>query len=222
MMKPSPPNRPTPIFFWKAMPIDTPAPRRGTSPSGRSSVPPSCRQIHREDLPGYGAANATPLLAGGLVGEHRHEQALAGQDALAGAEQRADDAAALLLTAVAEDRLHLDAGRHVHHRAGLGDGALARIELDLDELHVLAEDLEVDLVGAPAGAGCRDGAGGTSGTAAQRRPTRGSAVQPAATSTRRELRNGTERRPVLHAGREQQRFRIDAAVVDVRSNLVRD
>ena len=57
----------------------------------------------------------------------------------------------LLLAAVAEDRLHLDAGSHVHHRAGLGDGALAGIELDLDELHLAAEDLVVDLVRAPAG-----------------------------------------------------------------------
>ena len=58
---------------------------------------------------------------------------------LAGAEQRAHDAGALLLAAVAEHRLHLDARRHVHQRACFGHGALAGIELDLDELHVLAD-----------------------------------------------------------------------------------
>ena len=58
--------------------------------------------------------------------------------------------ALLLAAAVAEDRLHLDAGRHVHHAARLGDDALARIELDLDELQVLAVDRVADLVRALA------------------------------------------------------------------------
>ena len=74
-----------------------------------------------------------------------------------------------LLAAVAEHGLHLDAGRHVHHRAGFGDGALARIELDLDELHVLAEDLEVDVVRAASGRGAerrRSGAAPASDAAA--------------------------------------------------------
>ena len=51
-----------------------------------------------------------------------------------------------LLRAVAEDGLHLDAVVHVHHAAGLGDRGLVGIELDFDELHVVAEDLVVDLV----------------------------------------------------------------------------
>ena len=54
--------------------------------------------------------------------------------------------ALLLLRAVAEDGLHLDAVVHVHHAAGLGDGGFVRIEFDFDELHVVAEDLVVDLV----------------------------------------------------------------------------
>src|SRR5262249_35981015 len=48
--------------------------------------------------------------------------------------------------AVAEDGFHGDAVVHVHHAAGLGDGGLARIELDLDELHVVPDDPVVHLV----------------------------------------------------------------------------
>ena len=108
-------------------------------------------QIHRQDLAGIRRAERDLLLALALVGEHRHEQALTREDALAGAEQRVHHAARLLLAAVAEDGLHLDALRHVHHRAGFGDRAFARIELDFDELHLAAVDLEVDVVRAPAG-----------------------------------------------------------------------
>ena len=151
MMKPSPPNRPTPIFRWNAMPIETPLAAHRNESFWQISSPPSCFRSIARILPGYGAANATCCLPAPLVREHRHEQALAGDQPLAGAEQRAHHARPLLLAAVAEDGLHLDAGRHVHHRARLGDRALAGIELDLDELHLAAEDLEVDLVGAAAG-----------------------------------------------------------------------
>ena len=44
-----------------------------------------------------------------------------------------------------------DAVFHVHHAAGLGERGLAGIELDLDELHVVAEDLVVDFVHARHG-----------------------------------------------------------------------
>ena len=47
-MKPSPPNRPTPIFFWKAMPIDTPlAAQRNESFWQISSPPITDRSIGR-------------------------------------------------------------------------------------------------------------------------------------------------------------------------------
>ena len=52
----------------------------------------------------------------------------------------------LLRRSVAEDRLHLDAVFHVHHAAGFGDGGFVGIQLDLDELHVVAENLVVNLV----------------------------------------------------------------------------
>ena len=150
-MKPSPPNRPTPI-----LPLERDADRHAARRAEErvllaDQLAAQLLQIHRQDLAGIRRRKRHLLLAAALVGEHGHEQALTGEQPLAGAEQRAHDAAPLLLAAVAEDGFHLDARRHVHHRAGLGHGALARIELDLDELHLAAEDPEVDLVRAAAG-----------------------------------------------------------------------
>jgi hypothetical protein len=53
-----------------------------------------------------------------------------------------------LLRAVAEHGIHAHHRLLVHQRSGFGDRAFARVEFDLDELHVRAEDLVVDLVGA--------------------------------------------------------------------------
>ena len=147
------------------------------------------------------------MLALALVREHGHEQALTGQQALAGAEQRVHHAARPLLAAVAEDRLHRDALRHVHHRAGFGDGAFARIELDLDELHLVAVDLEVDVVRA----------------AARRRRRRESAGAPAEAprlDVRRERGHILHLLPLRHAGGEHQRLGIDAAVLQVGDDLL--
>ena len=64
MMKPSPPNRPTPIFFWNAMPTDTPrAAQRNESFWQIRSPPSACRSIGMI-LPGYGAPKDTVLAAG--------------------------------------------------------------------------------------------------------------------------------------------------------------
>ena len=77
--------------------------------------------------------------------------------------------------------------------AGLGDDALARVELDLDELQILAVDLVGDLVRAlPAG---------------RRRRRRGEAAGGRAG----QLRHLAERRPLAHPGREDQRRAIDLA-----------
>src|SRR5690606_9232515 len=75
----------------------------------------------------------------------RHEQALAGENAFAGAHQLAKDAA-LFAAAVSEHSVHVNRRALEHHGAGLGDGAFAGIEFDLDELHLLAANLEVDIV----------------------------------------------------------------------------
>ena len=119
-----------------------------------------------------------------------HEEALAGEEPPARAEERAHEAPALALrAAVAEDRLHLDAGGHVHERAGLGHDALAGVELDLDELQVLAHDPVVDLVGAAATCGRRAAPAGRARSGAQ---------------VGLELRHVAERGPGLHAGDEHE------------------
>ena len=97
-------------------------------------------------MPGYGAPNATFLLLPGAVEKDRHEQRLAGQQPFPRAHEGAQEPAALLVRSVAEDGLHLDAVFHVHHAAGFGDGCFIRVQLDFDELHVVAENLVLNLV----------------------------------------------------------------------------
>ena len=144
------------------------------------------------------------LLSAGLVGEHGHEQALAGQQPLPRSKQRAHDAAPLLLAAIAEDRFHVDAGSHVHHRPRLGHGALTRIELHFDELHLAADDPEVDFVRAAPGV--------------ERRRRRGRAAP--VDQELRELRNVLERRPVAHPGGEHERVAVNRPVPQVGHDVV--
>ena len=74
-------------------------------------------EVHRQDAARdrarrrRRAAMPPPVLVNTVM-----NSALTGQQALAGAEQRAHEAGLLRAAAVAEDGLHLDAGRHVHHR----------------------------------------------------------------------------------------------------------
>ena len=144
-MKPSPPNRPTPSLRWNAMPTLTPlAAARKESFCAISSPPSSARWIG-DDLSRIRRAERDFLFLAALVVEDRHEQRFAGEQTLSGAHQRAEHPG-LLRRAVAEDGFHLDAVFHVHHAAGLGDGRFVRIELDFDELHVVAENLVVDLM----------------------------------------------------------------------------
>ena len=166
-------------------------------------LPAQSGQVHRQDTAGVRRGERDALLAGAVVREDRHEEAFTRQDPAAGAEQRSHQPALRLGRAVAEDRLHGDAVGHVHHRAGLGHGAFAGIELHLDELHVLAEDLEVDLVRlAPA-------------TRNRRRRRRHAALQ-----VRHELRHRGDGRPVGHAGREDQRVAVGGAILDVGDDFL--
>ena len=103
-------------------------------------------EIERNDAARIGRREGHVSATPAAVSEHGHEQGLARQHPLAGGEQLVHEAATPTLGAVAEDRVHLDAGIHVHERAGLRDAGLAGIEGDLDELHLLAHDHVVDLV----------------------------------------------------------------------------
>ena len=141
------------------------------------------------------------------IGEDRHEQALTREQPLAGAEDRVHHAAARRLLPSPNTVSIVDAGRHVHHRAGFGDGALAGIELDLDELHLAAEDPEVDIVRPAAGHDWR----------------RRSGSRPSARGTgqvRGELRHVLQRRPVLQPLGEHQRVPVDRAVSQIGDDIV--
>ncbi len=203
MMKPSPPNRPVPILRWKAMPIADASSRAEERVLLANQLTAERFQIHCENLARVRRRECNALLALGLVLEHRHEQAFTGQDALAGAEERVEHAFGRA-AAVAEDRFHLDAGRHVHERSRFSDGRLARVEFHLDELHLVAVNHEVDVVGPPPGQRRRRGRSRSLGLA--------------------EI--GSEGGHVLHllprrhAGGEYQRLGINAAVAQVRDNLV--
>ena len=59
MMKPSPPNRPTPSFFWNAMPMLTPLAAARNESFCVMSSPPISDRCTGMILPGYGAPNAT-------------------------------------------------------------------------------------------------------------------------------------------------------------------
>jgi hypothetical protein len=83
-------------------------------------------QVHRHDLAGVRGRERHPLLLGRVVGVDRGEQRLTGDQALACAQQFAEEAA-LAGRAVAEDGVHADAGIHEHHAAGLADRRLARV-----------------------------------------------------------------------------------------------
>ena len=97
--------------------------------------PAELTQIHRQDLPRVGRGERDAQLGRRLIRVDGDEQRLAGDDASPGAQQLAEEAA-LRTRAVAEHSVHLNAGVHEHHAAGLADGRFARVELDLDELHL--------------------------------------------------------------------------------------
>jgi hypothetical protein len=102
-------------------------------------------EVEREDRAGVGRRERDAGLAAALVREHRGEQALAREHALAGADEQVHEPAALAGT-VPEDRRHLDRRILVHEAAGLRHGAFAGVELDFDELHLVAVNLVVDVV----------------------------------------------------------------------------
>ena len=205
-MKPSPPNRPTPIFRWNAIPTETPrggAQERVLLADELAAQP---GEVQGHDAAGVGGGKGHTMHAGPTVGEDGHEEALAGDQALAGAEQGAQHAAlAVRRAAVAEHRLHLDARRHEHHGARFRDRALPGIELDLDELQVLAVDREPDLVRAPRARHRGHGQG-----ARGRR--RGLAP---------ELGHVADRSPRAHPLLEHEGGGVDGPVAQARDDLVR-
>ena len=74
-----------------------------------------------------------------------HEDGLTGQHPLARAQERVHEPARRL-AAIAHAGLEPDAVLHVIHCAGLGDDDLGGVQFHLDDLHVVAENLVINLV----------------------------------------------------------------------------
>ena len=146
-MNPSPPKRPdAELLLKRDADADALRGREERVLLGDQLAAELC-EVHGDDAARIRRAERDAALLGAPVEEHRHEQRLAREQPLAGAHERAHESA-LLLRAVAENGLHLDAVFHVHHAAGFGDRGFVRIELDFDELQVLADDAVLDLVHA--------------------------------------------------------------------------
>jgi hypothetical protein len=100
-------------------------------------------QVDGQDLARVGRAERQALLALRLVDEDRHEERLAGEGAAAHLRQLAQEALAGG-AAIAHLGFEDDVVFHVHHGPGLGDDRLPGVQLHLDELHVVAMNLEID------------------------------------------------------------------------------
>ena len=126
-MKPSPPKKPAPMRFVKAM-LRSMSPTAQRKASFWQSTWLALSSIWMI-LPGYGPANATRPAAGRP--EIGDEEALSRQElALEAAEEPAVHLG-----------VHLDLVGHEHHRARFGADLVARRQAEDDRLHVVADDL---------------------------------------------------------------------------------
>ena len=106
-------------------------------------------EVHRDDLARVGRGEGDDLAAGGPAAV----KVVMNSDspvrrALAGGHDLAEEAPGFAADGSPKTVCIWMPGGHVHHAAGLGDDGLAGVEGDLDVLHLGAEDLVVDLVGA--------------------------------------------------------------------------
>ncbi len=109
-------------------------------------------ELHRVDRAGIRRRECRVRLAArAAMREERREKTLARDHALAGRKQLVHKGRALArVRRIAEHGFELHVGALVHERAGFGDDAFTGIKLDLDELHVVADDAVVDFIGALA------------------------------------------------------------------------
>src|SRR5437764_6089987 len=96
---------------------------------------------------GIRRTESNTLFTRATVLENSHEHGFTDQHALSGTDERIEEARSLL-RAIPKNGLHLDAILHVHHAARFGDGCFHRVELDFDELHVIAENFVINFVHA--------------------------------------------------------------------------
>ena len=113
-------------------------------------------EFQRDDLPGIRSGEGHRLFARSLVGEVGHEQTLAREHPLAHLLHFVPEAA-LGIRAVTHLGLELDTLVHVVHGARLGDDRLAGIKFDFDDLHLLADEGVINLMGGAVGWHRRNG-----------------------------------------------------------------
>lgn len=106
-------------------------------------------EVHGDDFSGVGGGERHFLSFVPHGPECGEKERFPGDHSFAGVEKLAEES--LVLAGIAKDGLHFDSVGHVHHGPRLGDHHLVRIECDFDKLHVVAEQLVVDLVCAACG-----------------------------------------------------------------------
>ena len=119
------------------------------------------RETDRNDAARIGSTESDMGLPSSGVRENRDEEALTGQKAFPGAHQLVHEPAAAAAGSIAKSRFHLDGRFLVHHGAGFGNNAFARVQFNLHKLHFLTEDLVVDLMSKFAHRRCGNGDGRT-------------------------------------------------------------
>ncbi|MCH7926262.1 MAG: aldo/keto reductase, partial [Planctomycetes bacterium] len=106
-------------------------------------------EVHGDDFSGVGGGERHFLSFVPHGPECGEKERFPGDHSFSGVEKLAEES--LVLAGIAKNGLHFDSLGHVHHRPRLGDHHLIRIERDFDKLHVIAEQLVVDLVCAACG-----------------------------------------------------------------------
>ncbi len=136
-MKPSPPNRPAPIFLVNATSISMPVAAHRNASFWKRNSPPCCARSSATTLPGYGAEKAARALPPPVLVNDVMKKLSPAKRRLRPAMNPPPVPVSIVIVGV-----------HVEHRAGLGADRLAGIELDLDDLEVVADEAVVDVVGS--------------------------------------------------------------------------
>ena len=111
----------------------------------RQQIASDLSQMNRYDFARIRRAESHALFPSAAVLEHGHEHRFAGEKTLARAQQRSEKTA-VLLRAIAENGLHLDAVLHVHHATGFSHGRFHGVQLHLHILHFVTKDFVIDFV----------------------------------------------------------------------------
>jgi hypothetical protein len=142
-MKPSPPKKPAPSRLVNAMLTLVPLAAQRKASFWHKSVPPCCR-ISIGIIWVWGGERDS-FLAGTAVSEMRHENRFTRQHSFAGTKQFAHDSLAGS-RAIAHFGFESNPIVHIIHRSSLGYDCFSRIQLNLDNLHIIPKNLIIDFM----------------------------------------------------------------------------